>query len=90
MFEINTGIHKDNYRDNQDSLKIYTIFKVDDYNNIHNQALELLKVKHDNRVIWASAEDIRNGFCIVNGKEFKISPTAKLLLNRYEDPKEYN
>jgi hypothetical protein len=90
MFEINTGIHKDNYRDNQDSLKIYTIFKVDDYNSSHNQALELLKVKHDNRVIWASAEDIRNGSCTVNGTKFIISPTAKLLLNRYEDPKEYN
>ncbi len=88
LFEINTGIYKDKYRNNQDSLKVFTIFKVDDYNNIHNQALELLKTNHDNKIIWASAEDIRNGYCVVNGSKFIISPTAKLLLNRYEDPRE--
>lgn len=64
LFENNTGIYKDKYRNNQDSYKVFTVFKVDDYNNIHNQALELLKFKHDNRVIWASAEDIRNGFAL--------------------------
>jgi hypothetical protein len=88
LFEINTGIYKDKYRSNQASLKVFTIFKVNFYNNAHNQAFELLKTKNDNRFIWASAEDIRNGFCIVNGSEFIISPTAKLLLNRYEDPRE--
>jgi hypothetical protein len=84
----NTGIYKDQYRDGQESLKVFHVYEMNWSNKIHLEAIQILKTTNDERIIWVSADEIKQGFALRNDKKTVISKTSKLLLNKNEDPRD--
>ena len=82
-----TGIFKDKYRNGQESLKVFHVYEMNWTNKLHLEAVQVLKTSHDERIIWVSADEIKQGFVMHNDKKKIISTTARLLLNKDEDPR---